>query len=75
MFSVSGFVVANAFAGDNRFKSVRVGGGAGEIGDDTPSEMISILIGRPSEVVDHQMAYRRIQSNSRPSTIFPSYFA
>ena len=43
-------VVVSVFdAGDNRFKSVRVGGGTPEIGDDTPSEMISILIGRPSK--------------------------
>ena len=50
MFSVSDLVVVvKVFAGDNRFKSVRVGGGTTrEIGDDgTPSEMISILIGRP----------------------------
>jgi hypothetical protein len=28
IFPVGGFVFVNAFAGDNRFKSVRVGGGA-----------------------------------------------
>jgi len=50
IFSVSGLVVS-VFAGDNRFKSVRVGGGTRRIGDDTPSEMISILIGRrPSTI-------------------------
>ena len=49
IISVGGFVAVNAFAGDNRFKSVRVGGGALEIGDGTPSVIISILIGRPSK--------------------------
>ena len=49
--SVSDFVVgvfAGGNAGANRFKSVRVGGGLGVGDDDTPSEIISILIGRPS---------------------------
>lgn len=54
IFSVGGLVVVvidvvgvDFDSGDNRFKSVRVGGGILDIGDDTPSEMISILIGRP----------------------------
>ena len=47
MSSVSGLDVA-VFAGDNRFKSVGAGGGPRGIGDDTPSEIISILIGRPN---------------------------
>jgi hypothetical protein len=49
--SASGLVVVvSGFdTGDNRFKSVRVGGGTPEICDDAPSVMISILIGRPSK--------------------------
>ena len=48
MFSVSGTAAVSVFAGDNRFKSVGVGGGPRGTGDNTPSEMISILIGRPN---------------------------